>query len=105
MEGSVDDVGVDATSGKRVGQVGRVECDVMGVYRTDGDGTCIRSLMRRRRWRGPESQGALRLRQRQDTEEPSRLLDCRWSAAGSNQSSVRLWLGPLSQFPVTAAAK
>lgn len=32
--------------------------------------------------------------------EPSRLLQCRRSAAGSDKSSVRLWLGPLSQFPV-----
>lgn len=102
---------------KRVGQVrsGRMRCHGR-VYRTDGDGTCIHSLTRRRRWRGSEFQGAWvgwlvgilghrgRGRRR---GEPSRLAAvplerCRIRAVW--QSSVRLWLGSLSQFPVAAAA-
>ena len=48
----------DAARGERVGQDGRVECDVMGVDRADGDGTCIHSFTRRR-WRESEFQGVL----------------------------------------------
>lgn len=79
---------------KRVGQVGRAECDDMGVHRTDGDGTCIRSLTRRR-LRGSESQraslavGSLRVLAGVPLEQ---LQD-------PTNSSVRLWLGPLCQFP------
>lgn len=85
----------DAARGKRVGQVGRVECD--DRRRRDVHPLFDETALERVRL--PGCLGVLGGRGRR-RGEPSRLLQCRRSAAGSDQSSVRLWLGPLSQFPV-----